>query len=403
MIILNSSRGFRRTLALCAAALALGGLHAQEAEKLKELKRLHDQLSESKSVLTVEQGRQARQRLAEWESWTKTLKGDERTMALRVELLAALAVGDAARAVDALSKLPPPGEKDRAGLELMALVAAVNGDAPRLDETLKKLKDLVEDSEQRQLSSRQRRVRKLGTEAPDVSVKLDDGRDLALHDRGGSALFIDFWSTRVKPTPQHVQALRSLYDEYKGRRMEFLGVNTDGPAKLEDAKKFVEDHGYEWAQHYELRSAADAPITQKAFAAGPPPWCAIVDRQGRIRTVGDPSEAEFQYALRAVVEETEGNFEAVAPRPLIEKPSARGEEKSREAEPRKEKAEEKKAQTPKGELPSNPEAESKLRQARLYLKTGKRTDAKRLLQEIVKDYPGTREAREAEQILVSIP
>ena len=63
---------------------------------------------------------------------------------------------------------------------------------------------------------------------------------------------------------------------------------------------------------------------------------------------------------------------------------------------------EEKPAAPAAELPSNPEARGKLKLARTYLKTGKRTDAKLLFEEIVRDYPGTQEAEQAQEYLDSI-
>jgi outer membrane protein assembly factor BamD (BamD/ComL family) len=57
---------------------------------------------------------------------------------------------------------------------------------------------------------------------------------------------------------------------------------------------------------------------------------------------------------------------------------------------------EKKPKTKSEEKPSDPEAAKLLRLARTYLKTGKKTDAKRLLEQIVREFPGTPEAREAQ-------
>jgi hypothetical protein len=98
--------------------------------------------------------------------------------------------------------------------------------------------------------------------------------------------------------------------------------------------------------------------------------------------------------LRAAVSEARGEHEIVLPRTRDgqqpTRPSAQVKPKEKERRERDE------------ELPSNPEARQKLTLARTYLKTGKRTDARRLFEEVVRDYPGTVEAKEAQEYLDSI-
>ncbi|MBU0616169.1 MAG: hypothetical protein KKI02_00480, partial [Planctomycetes bacterium] len=54
------------------------------------------------------------------------------------------------------------------------------------------------------------------------------------------------------------------------------------------------------------------------------------------------------------------------------------------------------------ELPSNLEARAKLTQARAFLKAKSRSRAIKLFEEIVRDYPGTKEAQEAQEYLDSL-
>lgn len=395
-----------------------GSVSGQDADRLKELNKLHDEVADFARLIKVEEAEAAIDKLDEWQEWGGKLTGSSKTTYLRAQAIVACALGDAKTANELITKLPPTVEADATTLQTLYLIGVVTGNGLLLDEVLKKMKEGADDKQQKVVQLRQRRLRKVGQEAPDLSAKTEELGDVDLRKRNGEALLLDLWNLRTKPSDANLKAMKSLYEDYKGHRVQFLGINTDGPAKVEEARKFVDEQKLEWPQHYELKSA-DAPITAKGLQAGTPPWVVLIDREGRIRAVGDPSEPAFVYVVRAVADETEKMGLYTKPIPVTPEKStgkkgadgAAPEAGAKEAETKPgdkpadkpaEPKEEKKVKG-KGDLPSVPEAESKLKQARVYLKTGKRTDAKKLLQEIIKDYPDSREAREAQQILASLP
>lgn len=398
-------------LAVICAATAI----AQDADKVAALKTLHERLSDLKKIVKEDEAVEALTKLDEWDTWARDAKGETRTMYYRSRAIVMCMLGEAARAEDAVAKLQPILSTDRPNVELAYFVASIAGNAPAMEEALRLWKEKAEDKELKAISLRQRRYAKIGKPAPSVTVTTDVNDDVDIGERNGEPMLIDFWSMRSKPEESHTAAMRALYAEFKSRDsgLVFLGVNSDGPAKLKEAKSFVVEKKWDWPQHYEEK-AADAPLTAKGFAAGQPPWTVIIDMHGKIRTVGDPSEPAFIYAVRAVVAESSAKVDFVKPIPIGgEKPEKKEEKKEAKKDEKKadgktdttdKKPPEKKEEVKgKGDLPSNPDAEGKLKQARLYLKTGKKTDAKRILNEIVKEFPGTREAREAEEILRNLP
>ena len=120
--------------------------------------------------------------------------------------------------------------------------------------------------------------------------------------------------------------------------------------------------------------------------------------RGRQRAGGRRGDrAGVRLRVRAAVAEAAGEFVAVRP-----KTTAGVEAEPRTAvKPAAPEAKEKEKEKPvaSGDLPHNQEAASMLNQARVYLKTGRKTDAKKLLQEIVEKYPGTWEAKDAQETL----
>ena len=228
-------------------------------------------------------------------------------------------------------------------------------------------------------------MRHVGGPAPDVQITAEDGKPVSVGGKGGTVLLIDFWNSH-DTTPDYAQALKQLHDAYRSELyVQFLGVNTDGEVAAEQAHKFAREAGFTWPQHYE-RESRRAPISHGKFKAGPPPWTIVIDGAGRVRAVGAVTDPAFCYALRTAVREASSQF-------ATDDSDTSDGAKAEPAAPR----------VSKNDLPSNPEAEAMLRQARAYIRSGMRNKAKELLREIIRKYPGTREAYDAEDRLRSLP
>ncbi len=60
--------------------------------------------------------------------------------------------------------------------------------------------------------------------APELRVQLLDGRPLALSDLRGKLVMVDFWSTWCPPCEREAPGLQQVYEEYRGKGVEFVGV-----------------------------------------------------------------------------------------------------------------------------------------------------------------------------------
>ncbi len=367
---------------------------AQTPDTLRELRRLHERVAVPDRVLSRREAKIAADRLASWHLEAEKLSPEDRARLLRSELYVALGLGRAADAVTRARTLLADTPDDTASLEAVYLAACAAGDARLGTKALRKLARRRKGRARRETARQRRWLRHVGKRAPDVVIHTDDMKDVRVRRRRGRLLLIDFWNLTHAPPAEADQTLVALYKRYKGSpHIQFLGVDADAEARVPEARKFARQRGYAWPQCYEAR-AVDAPITHKAFHVGPPPWQVLIDPMGYVRAVGDVRTPAFQYALRAAASEARGDTPAV----LV--CDSRGKRPQRESETLE--------AAPQGtakadaEKPSNPDAARKLTLARTYLKTGRRTDAKRLFEEIVRDYPGTPEAREAREYLDSI-
>jgi hypothetical protein len=367
----------------------------QDTQSLAELKQWHEKLARPSDVVSVADGRQALAQLKTWNFAPDKLEAEQRGWLLGVALRADLAVGDAAGAAERLTRLQHERPDARETLGAQWQVAVATGDAELARRTLDTLKDQKAASE-KAFSTRLARLEMVGQSAPGVTVKAGSGKPIALQQRERVVLLLDFWSLDKRPDEKQVKALCALYAEYgQPAQVQFLGVNTGASADLDSAEKFAADSGFEWPQYFEARPRSE--LLGKLFHVVSAPWQVLVDGDGNVRAVGAVTEPAFIYALRAAVAEAAGEYIAVRP-----KTTAGVEAEGRTAvKPAAPEAKEKEQEKPvaSGDLPHNQEAASLLNQARVYLKTGRKTDAKKLLQEIVEKYPGTWEAKDAQETL----
>ena len=365
-------------LALCTW---VGSGAAQQPDALQQLPGLHEALCNPQRAATAEQAEVALAKLRAWNLTPNELGPAQRAMLLRIELYAALATGDARAAASKLGELQDVAPEARETFEAAYLVAVATGDADAAQAALKRLADVVSDDERRGVAQRRRWARRIGTAAPDLVVAADEGTKFSMRARGGTVLVVDFWNTHDM-TKACAAEVKRLYEEYASdRRVQFLGVNADDRSEVDAARSFAREAGFIWPQHYEGK-ATRPPITYEAFQAGASPWTVVIDGAGRIRAVGAVTEPAFQYALRAALREAGG-----VPAPT--KPVS-SEEKRKQTQP---------PPVSKEDLPSNDEAESLLREARTFIRTGMKTKAKELLAEIIRKYPGTKQAKDAQERL----
>jgi hypothetical protein len=378
-------------LAVCATTAA-----AQTADQRAAIDEIYVELTQPGATPSTEAAIRARDRLAALGLDRATLDENLLARVLGAEAVLPLALGDAAGALERYeamrARLPDRIETQRVGY----LVAGAAGDGQMAEQTLKSLSGLVDSSERRSVSRMRRCMRGIGTRAPDVEIRAgDDEYDTG--DRGDHTLVIHFWNVDDAVGAAGDAALATLADwARKNGTVDFVGVNADDKTRGDEARAFAKEHGYAWPQRYEGKSR-QAPITQEAFHIGSPPWLVVIDSYGYLRAAGDADDPVIDYAMRASAAEASGEFARVLPtardgtRPETLSASTAGGGKS-EAKPAR------------GErLESNPQAADKLRQARLFLRTGNKTKAKELFQEVVREWPGTQEARKAQEYLDVMP
>lgn len=376
-----------------------GGAYAAPptAEQLEQLGKLFERIGSGRGTVSLEDGRAALEQVQRLDLSVDELSVAERSRLLRVHIYAALAVGDVATAREALQRLERDGVEDPDTLRASWTVAAVAGDSPKAMKTLETL-HAKGFAPGQAIGPRMRQLELVGEPASNQVVTTEQGLGVPLFERRGRVLVIDFWSHGRMPEPAEVQALRELYASYgKQALVQFLGINSDGPAQLEVAQTFARENGYEWPQHYE-RTTSEAPLTTRLFRVADPPWVVLIDQFGNIRAVRAARDPVFEYALRAALAEARGDYRPVLPITRAGRQAGMAQPATPPAVRGNPRPDPQPGQD-KGSLPRSDEAKKMMDEARLFAKTGKKSEARRILRELIEKYPGTYEAVEAAEWL----
>ena len=73
---------------------------------------------------------------------------------------------------------------------------------------------------------------------PDFTLEILDGGSITLSDLRGKVVVVDFWASWCPPCRQEAPVLEQVYDEYRDKGVEFIGVGIWD--QLNAARDFVE-------------------------------------------------------------------------------------------------------------------------------------------------------------------
>jgi thiol-disulfide isomerase/thioredoxin len=73
-------------------------------------------------------------------------------------------------------------------------------------------------------------------QAPDFSLPRIDGKpgEVRLSELHGRVVLLDFWATWCPPCLAMIPTLHELYEEWQPKGVEFIGIDSDGPAATRD-------------------------------------------------------------------------------------------------------------------------------------------------------------------------
>ena len=134
--------------------------------------------------------------------------------------------------------------------------------------------------------------------APDFTLELFDGESVSLADMQGSVVLLDFWASWCPPCIEEAPVLNEIYEEYRDRGVEFLGVC------IWDTTKTCEQFLGDYSVSYPTGRDAEGAILVDYGVKGIPEKF-FIDVEGRVarKFAGPIREAD---ALRDILDEMLG-------------------------------------------------------------------------------------------------
>ncbi|MEW6456421.1 MAG: TlpA disulfide reductase family protein [Acidobacteriota bacterium] len=130
--------------------------------------------------------------------------------------------------------------------------------------------------------------------APNFTLPDANGRRISLEDFRGKVVILNFWATWCSPCRVEIPAFIQLYNTYKDRGLEIIGVSLD-KGGWDDVKPFIKE--YKINYHIVLDDGETANSYGGIIGI---PTTFIIDKNGSIikKYVGYPGKEVFEAEIR---------------------------------------------------------------------------------------------------------
>ena len=120
----------------------------------------------------------------------------------------------------------------------------------------------------------------IGAQAPNFTQQTPDGKAVSLADYRGKYVLVDFWASWCKPCREENPVVAKVYNEYKGRNFDILGVSLDHEKSREKWLKAIKDDQLTWTQVSDLRGWENEVATRYHVQGVPQNF--LIDPSGKI-------------------------------------------------------------------------------------------------------------------------
>jgi peroxiredoxin len=134
---------------------------------------------------------------------------------------------------------------------------------------------------------------------PSADFALHDlgGRTVRLSDHRGKVVLLNFWATWCAPCTAEAPHLQRLYEAYRDRGLEILGISMDGPESVANVRAHVAQLGLS----YPILLDEETRVVGVYNPKGSAPFTVLIGRDGRIASTRDGYSAGDERAIEADV------------------------------------------------------------------------------------------------------
>ncbi|MFC2164360.1 TlpA family protein disulfide reductase [Acidobacteriota bacterium] len=138
----------------------------------------------------------------------------------------------------------------------------------------------------------------IGESAPEWTLTTYSGEDISLKDLRGKVVVMDFWATWCGPCVESIPKLQALYDKYKDRNVEILGITF---LEKGDPVTFMKERGVT----YPIMPGDSIAKTYRASL----PMVYVIDPEGRVVDIfngyfGEESDERLERTIQEVMEKS---------------------------------------------------------------------------------------------------
>ncbi|MCD6412848.1 MAG: TlpA family protein disulfide reductase [Elusimicrobia bacterium] len=134
--------------------------------------------------------------------------------------------------------------------------------------------------------------------AADFTVSAIDGRTISLSSLKGKVVIVNFWATWCGPCVYEIPGLVKVYDKYKDRGLEIIGLSVD--RSRSSVVKFASRKGINYPIAF-----ADRDMLRAYGGIQAIPTTFFIDKNGKIAdsVVGARDEAFFESEIKKLIQE----------------------------------------------------------------------------------------------------
>jgi len=154
-------------------------------------------------------------------------------------------------------------------------------------------KTLVDNYRKAMAEKREREERmKVGNPAPQFTCYSPKGKEITPADFKGKVLLIDFWASWCGPCRAETPNLKKVYEEMKGKDVEFLSVSID--ENMDAWKKAMKEDGASWPQAC-TKDVGKGVMDLYQFSGIP--FILVIDKNGNIYRKSVRGEETIRNAI----------------------------------------------------------------------------------------------------------